>query len=482
VSLKTSSQSLNDEGEPHSGFVRNLGRAIIVAATLSSIAYAADKPATPPPAAPPVPLVPPIAVSPSVVPDDADAAAAADEELAAQPVSNAARTRLERVRDSVVQIRGFVGDGQSDAFHGSGFAATADGLIVTNYHVVSEAILYPQQYRLEYLASDGRSGQLVIHGFDVEHDLAVVKAENFAPRALRIRTQIPSKGDRAYSVGFPLNLGLTITEGVSNGLVEKTLEQKIHYSGAMNGGMSGGPALDAGGAVYGVNVSVLYSGQSVSFVVPAKHIEPLLARSKAPLDSSSAREQVAAQLLQHQASLFDSIPAKLETQTFIGYALPAKIAPAFECNSGGSMDPNMPVRISTIGCWANVGVYVQKGLDTGDIYFLHRILQTDRLHPLQFSDFVNKNASAFAWGGSQDHVAPFACKNDIVALNGFDARVSICMRQYRMYASLYDVAVTVVSLKNSQDAVLSNVRLRGVAFDAATKFIRRYLEGMQWKQ
>ncbi len=457
-------------------------KALFAGALLTlGVTLAADKPTNKPnvtPASQPVPIAPPTVAPPVEVAEDVESD---DAELASQPLSNAARTRLERVRDSVVQIRGFFGDGQSDAFHGSGFAATPDGLIVTNYHVISEAILYPQQYRLEYLASDGRSGKLVVHGFDVEHDLAIVKAAGFAPRPLRIRTQIPSKGDRAYSVGFPLNLGLTITEGVANGLVENTLEQRIHYSGAMNGGMSGGPALDAGGAVYGVNVSVLNSGQSVSFVVPAKHIEPLLARSQEPIDSSSVREQVAVQLLQHQASLFDAIPAKLVTQTTTGYALPAKIAPAFDCNSGGNVDPNKPVRISTTGCWANVGVYVQRGLDTGDVYFFHRILETDRLHPLQFAEFVNQSVAGFMWSGSDDHVAPFACSNDIVGLNGFDARVSICARQYRMYPSLYDVAVSIVSLRHSQDAVISNVRMRGVAFEASTKFVRRYLESMQWK-
>ena len=248
-------------------------------------AHAADPAAAAPAVAAPsttISLTPPSV--PSAQPPAAGDEVPAEPDLSAQPVSNAARVRLDRARDSVVQIRGFFGDGNSDAFHGSGFAASGangvgDGLIVTNYHVVSEVVLYPKQYRLEYVASDGRTGALRVHAIDIEHDLAVVKADDFKPPPLKVRAQIPNKGERAYSIGFPLDLGLTITEGVANGLVENTLEQRIHYSGAMNGGMSGGPALDNNGAVYGVNVSVFTGKQSVSFVVPAKHIAPLLARA-----------------------------------------------------------------------------------------------------------------------------------------------------------------------------------------------------------
>ena len=58
----------------------------------------------------------------------------------------------------MVQIRGFFDKSESSAFHGSGFAVDDGRRIVTNYHVVAQAVLYPRQYRLEYLASDGRSG------------------------------------------------------------------------------------------------------------------------------------------------------------------------------------------------------------------------------------------------------------------------------------------------------------------------------------
>src|SRR5690606_4749355 len=226
-------------------------------------------------------------------------------DLAELPLSNAARVRLDAARESVVLVRGFFGDAASSAFHGTGFAVDREGFIITNYHVVSEAVLHPRRFRLEYLTSDGRRGRLRVYAVDVRNDLAVVKPEeelNLPP--LRIRTDIPRAGARAYSIGFPLNLGLTITEGVANGVVASGFEQRIHYTGAINSGMSGGPALDAGGTVYGVNVSVVAGRQLVGFVVPARHIAPLLRQTQGPLDEGRSPTQLRAMIAQ-QALTFE---------------------------------------------------------------------------------------------------------------------------------------------------------------------------------
>lgn len=435
--------------------------------------------------APPTSAAPDKAAPDATVPDATLPAETAEgevleEDLSDLPVSDAARVRLERARDAVVQIRGFFRDSQSEAFHGSAFAARNDGLFVTNYHVVSEAVLFPGQYRLEYLNAAGVSGKLSVYAVDVAHDLAIVKAEDFAPRPLRLRTQIPNKGERAYSIGFPLNLGLTITEGVANGLVENTLAQRIHYSGAMNSGMSGGPALDASGAVYGVNVSVVMNRQSVSFVVPAQHIEPLLGRATGPLDVRTSREQVTTQLLAHQAAMLASIPAKLTTQATRGYVLPAKIAPSVECRSDGSADPSKPLRIETLSCAARVGVFVQRGLEAGDIRFQHRIIESDRLHPLQMAGQINRYARVQLLPGSERHVAAFTCASEVVALNGFDAQVSTCVRPYRMFTGLHDITVSVISLNDARRAMIGHLGLRGVSFNSGMAFVGSYLGAMQW--
>lgn len=417
---------------------------------------------------------------------DAIDAAAVDAEIAAQELSDEARVRLDAVRDSVVQIRGFFDQSDSSAFHGSGFAVDDGRRIVTNYHVVAPAVLFPRQYRLEYLASDGRRGPLRVLAIDVRNDLAVVAAEDLELPALRLRTEIPAQGERAWSVGFPLNLGLTITEGVANGLVENRIEQRIHYTGAINGGMSGGPALDRRGRVYGINVSLVSGRQLVGFVVPAKHVPVLLARAQSPLDASLSarqlRQHVTAQVLAYEAEVLEARPAGPGTRKVRGYVLPTEMSRHVECSTVDEKSPHARVRVETVTCRVPSLVLLQSGQYVAGLTVQHRIVQSVGLHRLQFERQVNRIAAKPRSAGVPAHVAPFACRDALVSLDGFDARVSTCVRQYRLFAGLYDFDVTVVGIDDGQQALVSRLALQGVAFDFGKRSMERYLGALQWTQ
>lgn len=407
-------------------------------------------------------------------------------DLAEQQLSQAARNRLDRARDSIVQIRGFLADSASSAFHGSGFAAGEGGLIVTNFHVVSEAVLHPNEYRLEYVTADERTGVLKVYAVDVQNDLAVVGADDLKLPPLRLRTDIPDRGERAWSIGFPLNLGLTITEGVANGIVTGSFEQRIHYTGAINSGMSGGPALDVRGAVYGVNVSVIQSRQLVGFVVPAKHIPALLARARKPLQDSLSprqmREMVTGQVLAHQDTIFDfgSRPPQAGTQKLLGFTLPTQLVSSIECGTTGGGEVRRYITEEVIGCAGRSRLLVQSGLEVGDIRYQHRVLRGPALHPLQFAWRVNRLVSAYRRTGSSRDVADYACKQSLATLDGFDARLTLCVRQYRLFSGLYDIAVSLVSIDKPRLALVSHLDLHGVGFEAGMVFARRYLEAMRW--
>jgi len=419
------------------------------------------------------------------VPDaDAIDEAAIDADIASQELSGDAKVRLDAARDAVVQIRGFFDTSESSAFHGSGFAVDDGRRIVTNYHVVAQAVLYPRQYRLEYLASDGRTGPLRVLAIDVRNDLAVVAADDLALPPLKLRSEIPAQGERAWSIGFPLNLGLTITEGVANGLVENSIEQRIHYTGAINGGMSGGPALDTRGRVYGVNVSVVTGRQLIGFVVPAKHIPALLARAKQPLDVSLSaqqlRQRVTAQVFAYEAEVLGAQPDTAATQSVRGYTLPTQISRYVECSTVDEPSPHVRVRVETVSCWIPARIRVQAGVSVAGLSMQHRILQSMGLHPQQFERQVNRLAAAPLRAGASAHVAPFACRDALVSLDGFDARISTCVRQYRLFAGLYDFDVTVVGIDDAQQALVSRLALQGVGFESGKRTMERYLGALQW--
>src|SRR6266702_2647388 len=94
-----------------------------------------------------------------------------------QPLSNAAERVYDLAKPRILQIRTLLQAAGRQSSLGSGFLVSADGLGVTNYHVVSQFALDPKTYRLEYLAPDGAKGALKLLSVDVANDLAVVKLE-----------------------------------------------------------------------------------------------------------------------------------------------------------------------------------------------------------------------------------------------------------------------------------------------------------------
>lgn len=409
----------------------------------------------------------------------ADAATAA---LA--PVSESARGVLERVRPSIAQIKGFYGSNTAQAFHGTGFAVAAGGILLTNYHVVAEKVMYPEKYRLEYRTPDGRSGDVAVLAVDVRHDLAVVRAQGFDGPALPLNAAVPAKGERAYSIGFPLDVGLTITEGVSNGRVEDSFEPRIHYSGAINPGMSGGPALNGASEVIGINVSGYRFEQLVSFLVPAEHAQALIARAQAkPLAAGEARKEVLAQLRAHAGALLGALTpaAALPLQRVAGYGLPGKLANFVECNASGDPAPEQPVRTERINCAAKAGLYVQQGLYSGDVRYSHYVITSDKLGPLRFAKRLGGLARASGAYGSRRHVGPFSCRDSVVDLHGFAARLMLCARGLRNFEGLYDITARIVSLNEETRGFASHVDMYGVPFDAGMALLRRYVDGMRWE-
>ncbi|MBU6476029.1 MAG: S1C family serine protease, partial [Alphaproteobacteria bacterium] len=161
---------------------------------------------------------------------------------------------------------------------GSGFQITPGGLIATNYHVIAGALQHPSRNRVEYVSNKGATGALTIEDVDVVHDLALVRMQKPGKEWLKLGTSGLPKGTDLYSIGNPHDLGFTIVPGTFNGLSHDSFIDDIHFSGALNPGMSGGPAIGYDGAVAGVNVAT--AGNGIGFLVPVEPLKALLARAR----------------------------------------------------------------------------------------------------------------------------------------------------------------------------------------------------------
>jgi S1-C subfamily serine protease len=167
---------------------------------------------------------------------------------------------------------------------GSGSVLDKQGHILTNYHVVEDAnkvwVTLPG-------GKDPFEGEIV--GVDQDNDIAVLKInappEELFPVPIGASENL-RVGQRVYTLGNPFGLEGTLTTGIISNL-NRTLPSRngrdmksiIQTDAAMNPGNSGGPLLDTGGRMIGMNVAIATkTGQNagLGFAIPINRIRQIV--------------------------------------------------------------------------------------------------------------------------------------------------------------------------------------------------------------
>jgi S1-C subfamily serine protease len=410
---------------------------------------------------------------------------------AAPPMSSAAERVYEAARPRILQIRTLLQAAGRQSTIGSGFLVTDDGLAITNYHVVSQFALDPRTYRLEYLAPDGAKGTLRLLAIDVPHDLAVVKLDRsglpyfeFDSRALAGR--LP-KGERIYAMGNPLDLGFTIVEGTYNGLVDKSYDERIHFSGAINPGMSGGPVAGGDGRLVGINVAKSLGGESVGFLVPAKFAAALVERArKGPtLVLDKARDEVGRQLDQWQAGFFEALRSQGFKSTLLGpYRGLESSAPWMNCWASTNADamPKPRASVNTTRCSSATGIFVSDRILTGRLDFSYQYFRALDMNAFQFAREISSRARG-GGGDSDKRLTEQECRDDFVTTSPGTRpplRATWCMRAYREFEGLYNVTLLALTQDRDREALLATLTMQGVSHANAVAVGRRFLEAIEW--
>ncbi|WP_417251408.1 S1C family serine protease [Castellaniella sp.] len=155
---------------------------------------------------------------------------------------------------------------------GSGVIVSADGYILTNYHVIEAAD------SIEVSLKDGRHASAQIVGADPESDLAVLKVNlDKLPAIVFDPNQSVQVGDVVLAIGNPFGVGQTTTQGIvsalgRNRLGINTYEDFIQTDAAINPGNSGGALIDTQGRLVGINTAI-YSetggSLGIGFAIPS---------------------------------------------------------------------------------------------------------------------------------------------------------------------------------------------------------------------
>jgi len=372
---------------------------------------------------------------------------------------------------------------------GSAFLVTDDGMRATNYHVVSEYVLDPERFSLRYRNAAGDTGGLEVLDVDVLHDLALVRFADGEPGeaagAFALAESEPRMGETVLALGNPYDIGIGIVPGTYNGLLENQYRKNIHFTGALNPGMSGGPAVTTSGEVVGINVAG--AGNSVSFLVPVSNLRTLLDRASAePALLDEMRSRVVDRLVEHQAGMIDDLLAgDWSLDAFGPLMIPREIRPWLSCSGSGSeSDSETPWRDSHADCKLNDRIYLSRTLDTGPLEIIFGWYESDELNQFQFARVFEQNTFMPFNRSGEDDVTEFECREDWVVFENLAPvkfKSSYCLRAYLDYPGVYDVLYVARALMPDSEGLHVHYTLAGVGCDKAMEFHRHLLGALQWK-
>jgi S1-C subfamily serine protease len=167
---------------------------------------------------------------------------------------------------------------------GSGSVIDKQGHILTNNHVIEDA------RSIQVTLPNGKSYPAEVVGNDAAQDVAVLQIDAPASELFPIpigKSDNLRVGQRVYTLGNPFGLEGTLTTGIISNL-NRTLPSRvegremksiIQTDAAMNPGNSGGPLLDTGGRLVGMNVAIATkTGQSagLGFAIPVNRIRQIV--------------------------------------------------------------------------------------------------------------------------------------------------------------------------------------------------------------
>lgn len=163
---------------------------------------------------------------------------------------------------------------------GSGVIATADGMVITNNHVIEGAD------DIKVAFADGREYPCELVMKDERVDLAVLKInakETFTPLPLGDSDKV-EVGDLVLAIGNPFGVGQTVTSGIVSALARNQVVQSefgffIQTDAAINPGNSGGALTNVKGELIGINTAIFTRGggsNGVGFAIPANLVKAFL--------------------------------------------------------------------------------------------------------------------------------------------------------------------------------------------------------------
>jgi serine protease Do len=397
-----------------------------------------------------------------------------------------------KVRPAVIGVRTELADSGETVSSGSGFFVDAQGRAVTNYHVVAGYLEQPERHRLQASLADGRMVALRVVSFHVVADLAIVQADLRTPSFLPLPAEDRSLrvGTRIHAFGDPERFGVTMVNGHFSSRLDAIGMERLHFTGSLNGGMSGGPSVDAQGAVVGINASRMGAREQISFLVPAYRASALHRAVVAgeTLATTTASDLTRAQLTAFQREVLDeAMRTPWPTRARGPYQAPVFLTDRLRCaNTRGPETAERgvptPMIVQRHVCAPFRWITLFDGFSAGGLSYAQTYLKRQTLNGFQFNHAVQAallDDLEMSWGTL---MAKPVCTDRTTRAGPrgtLPVRLIWCAQAYRNIEGLYDVSVALVTRDRPDEALVIRLTLLGVTWQTGIAYTRRLLETLR---
>ncbi|MBL4941715.1 MAG: trypsin-like peptidase domain-containing protein [Colwellia sp.] len=393
---------------------------------------------------------------------------------------------FNQLKPSLYQIKLIdIASGEKSSI-GSGFQISDDGIIATNYHVISSYALHPKKYRIEYLDHQGNKGDVSLQSVDVINDLALVRRDTEQDMPyFQLSESTPKNGEQLFSLGNPHDLGMIVVPGTYNGLKKESFNDRIHFTGSINSGMSGGPVVNKQAKVVGVNVAT--SGNAIGFLVPH---DKLINLYQAFLKSApeSIEKQMAEQLMASQNKLITTILNSPWQAKQLGEngIIPIIDVPFIRCWGDSNTDKTDALILTAVAnCSLDENTYISSRFFTGTMEIEFRTMQAKDIGANKFYHLYQQQISRAGAGNraNKENVTEYQCHHDLVMPDNqaITNKSIFCTRAYKKFPDLFDVLYLSASIDQETQALVSHFTIAGVNQENALAFTRKFMEAVSWK-
>ncbi|MCO4794190.1 MAG: trypsin-like peptidase domain-containing protein [Bacteriovoracaceae bacterium] len=397
----------------------------------------------------------------------------------------------KKVKPFVFQVKTSQSADSSKASYGTGFVVKGrEGLLLTNYHVVSTYI-QDEDNRYKIFVTDKENVfEAEVLDFSVIYDLALIKIKRKFSKELILKKEKPKRGETIYSMGLPKDLNISLVKGNYNGVIKSGIYERILMSTPVNSGMSGGPTVDKDGKVIGVNVSILLNSQNISFSVPIQRGRELIEKFKSrkePLKRENYSEYIKEQLGTIEKNLLSSLeknPGKSNTVGEWEFFPPDE---TLKCWSKNDYSEKRTFKYSRQSCFLKGAAHIDRRIYAGSYELMFLSLEGLNRNRYQFASIVDSYLNGkdyfknvYTKFSSKKELTKFSC-NEGIWTNKHDIpfKYVYCLNGFVKYEDVYSLYFKAASLTDKRKSIIVKFKVDGFTKDGILKFVTDQMDSIK---